>query len=459
MSEGAPAEPSATIRALLVKVGSFEPASRLGRGALWSVLAGASTQVLAFVASVVVARLLGGQLFGELAIIRSTALAFATFAAFGIGLTATKLVAETRFAAPRRTGRIIPLAVGASVLSGGAAACLVFFLSPVLATRVLDTAHLADLIRVGSLLLLFTTVSFAQTGVLAGFEAFKELAVVNTLAGAASIAAVVTGTWFGGLEGAVWGTVVGIAVHCALNHRAILRQSRAHAICLEYAACVGEWRAATAVTLPIGLGNLLTAPSMWICHVLLVGQPGGYVHMAVLNVATQWRSAVLFIPERLCQVALPMLSSLMAEGRASRFRRALMVHLILVGGVSLGLAVPLVLMSRWIMRLYGPDFVSGSDVICLLAASGVLLALSLVLERTLVSLGRVWARLVTQLFWTAVLLGLGALFVLRGGGATGLALAVVVACACQTVLSALLVWWTVRRLQGSAGAGGGDRDP
>ena len=61
------------------------------------------------IASMVVARILGKNEFGELGMIQSTVGMLGVFAGFGLGLTATKHVAELKHSNPERTGRILSL--------------------------------------------------------------------------------------------------------------------------------------------------------------------------------------------------------------------------------------------------------------------------------------------------------------------------------------------------------------
>ena len=69
---------------------------RLANGAFWSVSGAVASKGMMLVASIVVARMLTREVYGELGIIRSTVNMFVVFASFGMGMTATKYVAELR---------------------------------------------------------------------------------------------------------------------------------------------------------------------------------------------------------------------------------------------------------------------------------------------------------------------------------------------------------------------------
>ena len=58
-----------------------------------------------------------------------------------------------------------------------------------------------------------------QNGALCGFEAFPALARINFVSGILSLPIVLTGVWYWGVDGAVAGTAVSLAVNWWLNER------------------------------------------------------------------------------------------------------------------------------------------------------------------------------------------------------------------------------------------------
>ena len=69
---------------------------RLARGVFWSMAGAVISRGLMLAAWVLVARMLGKTGYGELGMIQSTVGMFGVFAGFGLGLSATKHVAEFR---------------------------------------------------------------------------------------------------------------------------------------------------------------------------------------------------------------------------------------------------------------------------------------------------------------------------------------------------------------------------
>jgi O-antigen/teichoic acid export membrane protein len=85
-----------------------------------------------------------------------------------------------------------------------------------------------------------------------------------------------------------------------------------------------------------------------------------------------------------------MLSGLMGLGDKRRFMRALWANVALNGGVALIVAVPVMILSRWLMALYGEGFAESWDLMLLLVGSSVFTAVRDLMMQLTTSLGRVW---------------------------------------------------------------------
>ncbi len=147
---------------------SSQTGRRLARGAFWGLVGMLVSRGLTLAASVVVARLLGKTAFGELGMVRSTVEMLSTFAGFSIGLTATKHVAQFRASDPLRVGRVIALTELGAVIMGALMGVVLYGAAPYIAHYVLGNRGLVVPLRVGSMLLLLSTLDGAQIGSLAG---------------------------------------------------------------------------------------------------------------------------------------------------------------------------------------------------------------------------------------------------------------------------------------------------
>jgi len=379
---------------------------RLAKGAFWSLAGGLISRALGLLSSILVARMLGKAGFGELGIIQSTVGLFGTFAGFGLGLTATKHVAEFRTSDPARAGRIIGLSSLVSWMTGGAMALALLVLGPWLATHTLAAPHLGGLLRVGSLLLLLGAVNGAQTGALAGFEAFKRIARINLVAGATAFPLMVGGVWWRGLEGAVVGLLASQAVNCLLNYGGLRAEAGRAGVPLAYAGSTREWNVLWQFSLPALLSGMMVGPVYWLCNTLLVNQPDGYGQMGLFNAANQWFGALLFLPGILGQAALPVLSERLGGNDAMRSGKVLSFYIKLNAAVVMPLVLLGCLASPLIMSSYGPGFGEAWPTLVVVLVTAALLAIQTPVGQIIAASGRMWLGALMNAGWAVCFIGL-----------------------------------------------------
>lgn len=377
---------------------------RFARGAVWSLIGAVIAQGASLAASVITARLLGRDQFGEYGIILSTVGMFGVFAGLGLGVTATKYVAEFRGLNPERAGRIIALSSAVAIVSGGLLAlCLLAYAAP-LAAKTLNAPALAAELRIASVLLFFNALNGAQTGALSGFEAFRVVARINLVRGLIAFPITVASVLLWQLPGAIWALAVTAAVTCLLSQVALRRHCTALGIHTRLWSGWTERRVLWTFSTPAFLSGALAGPAIWAANTMLVNQPGGYAEMGIFSAASQWRSAIGFIPAVLAQFALPILSNLNGERDVSRYGRALRWNLILTAAAAIAVALPVALAAPLIMRLYGRGFQQGWPVLVLSAATAVISCVNGVAGTAILSAGSVWVGFAFNGMWAAVLI-------------------------------------------------------
>jgi O-antigen/teichoic acid export membrane protein len=419
----------------------------MARGVFWSVVGTVISRLLALAAGIVAAHILGKVAFGELGIIQSTLSMFGTFATFGVGLTATKHVAEYRKSDPERAGRVIAISYLVALLSGCAIALLMVVAAPLVATRSLGAPHLAGMVALSSAALLFLVLNEAQIGALSGLEAFRRRSAIQIYGGILAFPISLAGVYFFGLTGAVCAFGVTGAVLVALNAWGIRREATLAGIPIHWRGIRSEMGLVWRFNLPTLLCGSVYVPSMWLANLIMVNGPDGYAQMGLFSAADRWRTAVMFLPALLGGVALPMLSSLAGDSNAGQFRKLLRANVAISSLLSLLAAVPIAALAPWIMRSYGSDFTEGKWVLVILCGTAVMHAAYWVIGQSLVSKGRVWTIFRMNLGWAILLLV--TIWFLRHHGAIGLATAYLVADCFRLAVGLIL---SRRLLGGQTGA-------
>jgi len=394
-------------------------ARRLALGALWSIGGTVASRAISLVASIATARILGKDGFGEFGIVVNTMGLFLAAASLGLGLTAMKYVAVFRHQDPARAARIASLTVMVSAVAGLVAALALAGSASWMATRVLGAPGLEGALRASALGLLFSSVSGAQAGALAGFGAFRAIAASSVLGAVIGLPFIVAGAARFGVEGAVWGTSISLAVGCAVAGVAQRRIAGVLAAGQTGSPTHADWSLFWRFSLPAFLSSGATPLVSWITAAMLVNRPQGYAEMGLWNAANQWFTSLLFLPTALAQVVLPALAERLSLGDRSRAGRLLLAATGVNAALALVPAAAGIAASAVIMGLYGESFREGWGALAVSLGAAALFALQAPSAQLVEAAGHMWARLAITLFWSAVVVGMTVLFL--DNGASGLA--------------------------------------
>jgi O-antigen/teichoic acid export membrane protein len=378
--------------------------TRFVRGASWSLIGMGTAQGLAVVASIVTARLLGKVTFGEFGMVTGTVGAFGIVAGLGLGLTATKYIAEHRTTNPARAGRILGLSTQVAAISGGAVALALFVFAPWLAARTLNAAHLSTELRLGCVLLLLNALDGMQIGALAGLEAFKATARISMVRGVLTFPLLIAGVWFFGLIGAVAATVVIGALGWWLSQTALRREAAHAGIQISYCGTRSDLPILWHFSLPALLSAAMVVPVMWLATAVVANQPGGYGELGLFNAANQWRTALMFLPSVLLRVALPLMSSSIDVSRSNDFGKTLLLTQSLTVAIVLPAGALLMFLADWIMQLYGPEFAHAAPVLIGVICSIMISSIGIAAGAAIEAKGKMWVGFALNLSWAVVLI-------------------------------------------------------
>ncbi|HEX4265931.1 MAG TPA: oligosaccharide flippase family protein [Verrucomicrobiae bacterium] len=415
------------LQRLKARIEASPLAYRLARGAFWSLAGSLISRGMGLLAGVLVARLLGKHDYGQLGMVQSTTGMFGIFAGFGMGLTANKHVAEFKNKDQARAGRIICLSSLVSWTTGGLLTLVLLTFAPWLARNTLGSPQMTGLLQAGAWLLLLGGVNGAQTGALAGFEAFKTIARINLIAGLLAFPITLAGVWFGGVTGSVWALVVNLALNCVMNFVALRKEAARAGVPLSYRHCTQEWPVLWSFSVPAVLGGAIAAPVTWAASAWLVNQADGYAQMGIFNAIYRIRIIPEMMLNMLLAPLLPVLSETFGLGNMQGYRKAVRSAL----AISLMVTVPFALLQIAVPSLtllpYGHAYAGHAAVVQWsmfdLAVMGLFNPL---MNQIIVSMNRMWLGFAYSAGFSIIYGALAYVFVLRYGAA-GLAAAGILA--------------------------------
>ena len=436
------------IHELKARLESTSIGKRMLHGAFWSTMGTVASRALALGAAILAARILGKTHYGELGIIQSTVGMFGTLAGFGMGTTTAKFVAELRMNHPARAGRVIALSSAVSWIASSALAAGLLVIAPWLCAHTLSAPYLAPYVRISALLLLFSGINGAQTGVLFGFEAFRSVARVNFLTGILNFPLTVGGALLFGLSGIVWGLVLAQAAGCLLNWLALRREANVNQVPISYHSCISELPVLWRFSIPALLAQLVMSVVGWGAATMLVRQPNGYGEMGVFNAANQWFNALMWLPYMFSNAILPIFAERLGandrEGSIRVLRMSIKVNTLV--------AFPLVLLgcilSPFIMASYGPGFRTAWPTLVVVLLAGGILSLDIPVVELITASGRMWTGFASNVGWAALYLGVT--FLLLKWGSLGLASARLLAYVVHVIWSFMFSYMVVLKTNRTA---------
>lgn len=399
-------------------------ARRIVSGAFWSFVGTTLAKIIVLVGSVICARILGKEEFGEFGMVRSTINMFVVFGTAGLGLTASKYISEYRVTDKKHIPSIYVLTNGFAFITGLIITTIILLFSDFFASTSLGAPHLASSIRIGAVLLFVTIISSAQNGVLSGMEDFKAIAY-NTLIGSIfETVFMLVGAFFLGVPGAVFGFGIGyisvfiansISIKMKFKKEGIIpsiRYFRKEDLSLLYR-----------FSLPAALSSMMVAPAFWVVRAILV-KTNGFGELAIFEASDQWRIIIMFIPSTLSNVVLPILSSIQTNDSAN-FWKILNINIVLNGSIALALAIVVSFLSPFIINLYGNGF-SEFLTLVLLSFSTVFSSVAVVVGLSISSREKMWTGFSFNLLWATMFIGSTTIFLHYKMGARALALGLLV---------------------------------
>ncbi|WKK58409.1 oligosaccharide flippase family protein [Sphingobacterium sp. BN32] len=392
---------------------------RMFTHSFWILLGNVISKFVLLIATILMARYLGKEEYGQFGIIKSTILMFAVFAGMELGMTATKYISQYKSTDKQKVERIIGISNLFSIVISLLISAGVYLFSSEIAKQI-NAPHLSLEIKISSFILFFSSLNGIQNGILAGIEKFKNLSFNNAIAGVISSVGLILASNFFSLAIVVLAFGLNYVLVFLLNYISLKKQFYSEfKVKILNKDNFNEIDVLWKFSLPAILAGLMIGPVTWFCNYLLVNQPNGYNEMANFDIASQWRNTILFIPAALSQIALPLLASNLNDKEAYKlvFNKNLKINLI----IGFSLVIVFVLASPLITFIYGEKYQDALFPMILMFITTGFITINNVIGQAIASQGKMWLGFYVNLIWAILLTLLAYIFiVVYNWGAIGL---------------------------------------
>ena len=426
---------SENIDFIKAKINRSSLSKRLFEGMSWTLIGNVVGKFLQLLAFIFVARLVGKQEYGQISIIRSTLNMFLVFSSVGMGVTATRYIAMYRTSNPHRAYEIYRFTKKTVIWLGMIISVVIFLLSSYIAENQLNDLHLSNALKIGAVILFLMTITSVQMGALNGFERFKEVGINSALNGIIQLISVVLGAYLWGINGVIAG--LGITSFILVLQLWFSLKKDISKIRTAEKNKDDEKLDSSSIflkfSLPAVLQGLVVIPVLWWVKTFLIDN-AGYGEMATFDVAEQWYYVVLFVPNSLGTILLPLLTNTNYNGSKEQYNKLLKVNMLINVGVTFIIAVSVALFSPLIYKFYGKEFTDYQPLLILMITV-VICAVNNVLGQVITSKGKMWIGFGVNALWAIWLITFSVIFVGKYNmGALGLAYALLVSYTLHSIL-------------------------
>ena len=357
-------------------------ASSLFKDSFWSLTGNIFGKGFSLVAGIVVARLLGSTAYGEYGIIKNTLLTIAMFSSFGLGITATKFIAETKEKNPSDLYAFLFVCNLVALFVSASISVLVVVFAPQIALY-LEAPRLSTAIRWTAIAIVFNALNTTQIGILGGFKAYKATAHNNVWAGLVTFIITIPLTFWRGFNGAIVALVISLGFNCLINRISINKRTPKEKAFVTKA----QVKEIVSFSFPVALQESLYALTNWLVSFVII-KSAGYAELGLCTAATQWMAVMSFIPGALRNVALSYLSTSKDNKDDSR---SILNRLLAVNFVSTMFPCICVwLLSSVICGMYGPDYIGLRRVLNVMVFTAVVTSLTNIITQDLISRNQNW---------------------------------------------------------------------
>jgi O-antigen/teichoic acid export membrane protein len=399
-------------------------ARRFLGGAAWSVLGSALSSGITIIMLMLLARVLGKDVYGRFVVIQSTLGMVGVFAGFGIGAAATRYAAELKTRDTIRLGHILALAERGIVGFGLAASATLVFSAGWIASHILNAPDLSLPLAISACAVLFSALDSYQKSVLIGFESMRAFATGTVIGAIAGLPIMLLAANNFGLQGAAVATLLNALLQASFSRYQMVRELNKNNVPRCSKGCLNErpilWRFA----FPALLSGALVAPAHWATQAFLANTSNGYAELAVLGIAMQWFNVIMFIPSTAGRVVLPMLTDLLMKNNHGGSRKFLIFAIAANAIVALPVAVIVSIFSPKIMGMYGNNFQHDYLPLTLAVMTAAILAIQAPVGNMLAASSRMWLGALMNAGWASVYVSVAYLLVNKGAVGVTLALGI-----------------------------------
>ena len=384
--------------------------SKLFKDSFWAVFGNGIGNALLLFAGILIARLLGKDVYGEYGMVKTTMFYISSFATFGLGVTSTKYVVQLIQEKSVYVKNVVKDAIVITISFSSLIAVLLFICAPWVA-QYLEEPNLVFALRALAVVIIFRSITTTLIGVLAGFKLFKTNAVNSVASGLFMLVLSIPFTYLWGLEGSLLTLLLSQAFNAILNFISVNKTIK---------KLSSERKSFKKELIKFSFPVALQESSFTICNwaaIMLLTKYASMGEVGLYTASAQWNSIITMIPGLLINVVLSYLSSSVKDKQAHT--KTIKQMLLINFTTTLVPFILVYILADIIASFYGASFNQMGVVLRVLTFSTILEACASVYKSELLALGKTWLLFSIRFMRDIILVSSVYVLLIRSNGENG----------------------------------------
>jgi O-antigen/teichoic acid export membrane protein len=370
--------------------------------AVWLGLSAATSRGVLLIGGFVISHSFGLDSFALFSFLIATVGIATVFSNFGLGLTITKIISDSKFRLVDIENFLGTSRIIAIILSTALSIVISFNLNN-FAGNLISTNGMQSAYFVCFGVILHTLIAL-ESSILIGFRRFKAIGIINLSTGIIQLTLIAIYSFHHDFTS----VLISAILTAFLNYILMAYYSRKY---LREAGIFPKARVnkhtfllIRQYSLPLFLSSIFYAPTIWLASTVIINSPDGSSAIGFFYAADNLRSLLLFFAAMIAQASLPYLSEYSGEEHVDRFQNLVRQILLIVVGLTAIIVTAFFLLTPIILKMYGLESDAASSVMSLILISSVFAAINNVFGQVLLAKRNTWPGFIFNLIWSLSLI-------------------------------------------------------
>ena len=372
---------------------------------LWLLIGNSIGRLAMFLANIFAARMLSQEAFGQFAMIRNTITMVESIFSSSMGSVTTKTIAENNTLENKDSVKSIVLSFFLInfFISIFLTFILVYNSNLIIEKYFLNNQDLKIPLILGSILLISNIMSSFVQNSLIGFEQFKKIALNSIIISILSIPIIYLLIYNFDLIGAISSVIFYFTLDFIFKSYFLLKYLNDFSLNFKIKDSIIKVAHLLKASFPLVISLSINSIGFWYARVLLIETDNNFLNIAIFDAAYQWLMIIMIITHATSSSILPKLSNAIGNKDKKTFNSTFLIGLLINISIALFIAVIFTILSKYIMSIYGQNYISGSFILSILAFSSIFFTITITYNKMLISINKQWLITLSVIISTVIM--------------------------------------------------------